>query len=306
MTWTLSAFADEAGETLEEQIEALREAQIFHVDLRNVDGHNIAALPLDHAAAVRRKLDDALITVHMYGSPIGKIDIADDFEIDAQRMKRLGELRPILGATAVRMFSYYNKASAPADRWRTEAVDRVKRLAELAEKYDLVLYHEHEPGLYGGNLATVTNLYDELRQLGTDRFRLIFDFDNYNQAGEDVWSNYLQQRDDISAIHIKESQKQPDGSFMHVPAGQGDGHIARIFADLASRGFSGGLTLEPHLARTAAVLKTAPHGAANRDLAGRSPLECFVIAAQAARQLLSQVNRLEQPPARSASAPAAR
>jgi sugar phosphate isomerase/epimerase len=296
MTWTLSAFADEAGETLNEQIAALNEAQIDHVDLRNVDGYNIVDLPLDHAATVKKKLDDVGVALCMYGSPVGKIDIADDFQVEVRRMRHLGELKQIFGTQAVRMFSYYNKAGAPQPRWRAEAIDRVKRLVELAEKNDLILYHEHEPGLYGGSFAAVMDLYNEMAKLGTTRFRLIFDFDNYNQAGEDVWANYQSQRQYISAIHIKESQKQPDGSFMHVPAGRGDGKVARVLADLAACGWEGSLTLEPHLARTAAVLKTAPHGQANRDLADRTPHECFVIAAKAARQLLHEVGRLDTQP----------
>ena len=292
MPWTLSAFADEAGETLTEQIAALTEAQIDHVDLRNVDGFNIVDLPLDHAENIRKKLEDVGIAVCMYGSPIGKIDIADDFQIDVRRMKHLGELRQIFGADAVRMFSYFNKHQAPPNRWRAEAVDRIKRLVELAEQHGLVLYHEHEPGVYGGNLETVMDLYTQARELGSDRFRLIFDFDNYNQAGEDVWGNYQKQRPHISAIHLKESQKQPDGSFMHVPVGQGDGQIERILCDLSACGWEGPLTLEPHLARTAAVLKTGPHGQANRTLAGLTPHECFVLAAKTAREMLERVGQL--------------
>ena len=296
MGWILSAFADEAGETLNEQIAALTEAQIDHVDLRNVDGYNIVELPLDHAASVKKKLDAMGIALCMYGSPVGKIDIADDFQIEVKRMNHLGELKQIFGAQAVRMFSYYNKGGASPDKWRAEAVDRVKRLVELAEKNDLVLYHEHEPGLYGGSFKTVMDLYEQMQKLGGDRFRLIFDFDNYNQAGEDVWENHQNQRRHVAAIHLKESQKQPDGSFMHVPVGQGDGHVPEILADLAACGWEGSLTLEPHLARTAAVLKTSPHGEANRQLAGRTPHECFILAAQAARALLHQVDRLDTQP----------
>lgn len=293
MAWTLSAFADEAGETFNEQIAALTEAQIDHIDLRNVDGYNVVDLPLEHAAAMKKKLDDLGIAVCMYGSPIGKIDIADSFEIEERRMAHLGELRQIFGAQAVRMFSYFNKGNAPQERWRREAVDRVKWLAELAEQHDLVLYHEHEPGLFGGDLTTVETLREEVQKVSPERFRLIFDFDNYNQAGEDVWDNYTRQRRWISAIHLKESRKQADGSFMHVPAGQGDGQIERILSDLAASGWEGSLTLEPHLARSAAVMKTGPHGQANTALADLTPHECFIVAAQAARELLRKVGKLK-------------
>jgi sugar phosphate isomerase/epimerase len=292
MAWILSGFADEAGETSDEQIGALEEADVRHVDLRNLDGFNIVDLPLDHAERVKKKLDAAGIKVCMYGSPIGKIDIGDDFAIDEKRLEHLGRLRTVFGATAVRIFSYYNKANAPVEQWQAEAVRRVSRLAERAERYGLYLYHEHEPGLFGGNFERVETLRQQVQSEAGDRFRLIFDFDNYNQAGEDVWENYTRQKPWVRAIHLKESQRQPDGSFMHVPVGQGDGQIARILGDLAASGWEGSLTLEPHLARSPAVLKTGPHGLANKSLASLTHRECFVVAARAAQDLLHQVGKL--------------
>lgn len=292
MAWILSGFADEADQDMDRQIAALVEAGVKYVDLRNVDGINIVDLPLDHAQLVKQKLDTAGIKVCMYGSPIGKIDLADDFEIDRKRMDRLGELKEVFGAQAVRLFSYFNKkAGLPAEQWRQRAIERLQGLIELAEQHDLILYHEHEPGLYGGDLLSVKVLRDELHLQNPHRFRLIFDFDNFNQAGHNVWSCYEELKDVIGAIHLKESKKQPDGSFMHVPVGQGDGHVEQILRDLATRKWEGSLTLEPHLARSPAVLATGPHGQANQSLADLTPHECFVVAAEAAHDLLERVGK---------------
>lgn len=294
MAWILSAFADEADQDMDRQIAALQEARIKSVDLRNVDGINIVDLPLDHARRVRKKLDDAGVSVCMYGSPIGKIDLADDFETDCKRLTHLGALKEIFGARAVRLFSYFNKkAGASPQEWKARSIERLTALVELAEKLDLVLYHEHEPGVYGGDLPTVRVLRDELHLLHPSRFKLIFDFDNFNQAGHDVWACYQELKDVVGAIHLKESRRQPDGAFMHVPAGQGDGQIEKILRDLASRGWQGSLTLEPHLARSPAVLATGPHGQANQFLADLSPFDCFVVAAQAAHGLLKGIARYE-------------
>lgn len=43
------------------------------------------------------KLKDAGVAVHMYGSPLSKINIVDDFKIDTDRLKRLRDLSGILG-----------------------------------------------------------------------------------------------------------------------------------------------------------------------------------------------------------------
>ena len=292
MPWTLSAFADEASQSIDEQIAVLTESQIDHVDLRNVDGTNIVELPPDHAEQVRQKLDAAGIGVCMYGSPMGKIDIADDFEIDLKRLRHLGEMKKVFGASAVRIFSYFNQHGADDAAWRAEALDRLNRLAELAEELGLVLYHENELGIYGGMLEGVSVLRDEVHKRHPEHFKLIFDFDNYNQGGEDVWANWLELRDTTGAIHLKESKRKPDGGYQHVPAGEGDGHIPEILADLAERGWEGPLTLEPHLARSEAVLATGAHGEANEQLADMTPQQCFQVAAKAARKLLKDVDRL--------------
>ena len=59
MTWTLSAFADEAADSAADQIAALTAAKINHVDLRMVDGINIVELPTDQAKAVKQQSDEA-------------------------------------------------------------------------------------------------------------------------------------------------------------------------------------------------------------------------------------------------------
>ncbi len=288
MTWTLSAFADEADESIDGQIAALSEAGIDHVDLRGVDGINICDLPLDHAQAVKKKLDAAGMHVCMYGAPIGKLNLADDLNLDLTRLKHLGELKKIFGAEKVRIFSYYNKAGADEATWRNGSLTQLRRLIDLADSLGLVLYHENELNVFGDTLERVCVLRDELHRQAPKIFKLIFDFDNFNQMGQDVRTCWETLRDSVEAIHLKESKRQADGSFQHVPSGQGDGRIPEALTDLAARRWSGPLTLEPHLARSAAVLATGPHGQANQSLADLNPTECFVLAAKAAQNLIHQ------------------
>jgi len=291
MTWILSGFADEASESIDEQIETLAASKIDHIDLRCVDGINIVDLPLDHAEAVQKKLQAAGVSVCMYGSPIGKLNLADDLELDLKRLRHLGKLQSIFGARKVRIFSYYNREGADEAAWRKGSLDQLRKLVDLADELGLVLYHENELNIFGDYLRRVCVLRDELHKPHPDAFRLIFDFDNFNQCEENVWDNYLELRDHVGAIHLKESRRQADGSYQHVPVGEGDGHIPQILGDLAERGWEGPLTLEPHLARSAAVLATGPHGAANQSLSDLSPQECFVVAAQAAHKVIEQVGR---------------
>ena len=121
----------------------------------------------------------------------------------------------------------------------------------------LVLYHENERHIFGDRLPGVKVIADELRGgSGDGPFRIIFDFDNFNQTGDDVWRNWLELRDQTDGFHVKDS----DPNNQHVPAGRGVGKIREILSDALGRGWQGPLTLEPHLAHSAAVLATGPHG----------------------------------------------
>ena len=283
MTWTLSAFADEADQSIDTQIKALHEAGIAYIDPRSVDGINISELQPDHAQKVADKLNAGNIKVSMLGSPLGKIDIADDLETDLAKLRNMAAIKDILGCNAVRIFSYYNREKVSADQWQTKSLDYLKRLRDLASQTGMVLYHENEAGIFGEKLDGNLILAEQLRD--GDTFRLIFDFDNYNHAGDDVWEDWTKLRDVTDAIHLKDS----DENHQHVPAGQGAGKISEILTDAVARGWTGPLTLEPHLAHSKAVMATGPSGQANAQFANLTEYECFQVAAKTAKDLLSNV-----------------
>ena len=54
----LSAFADEAGSTLDEQISALKDNQIDYIEPRNIDKKGILTLTDEELYEIKRKLDE--------------------------------------------------------------------------------------------------------------------------------------------------------------------------------------------------------------------------------------------------------
>lgn len=281
MTWTLSAFADEAAATCDEQIVALKRSGLTHIDIRGIDGHNITALPLGQARIVRDKLDQAGIHVAMYGSPIGKIDIADDFETDIAKLRHLGDILPILGCGAVRIFSYYNRKKKSHTEWQETALSRLLKLRESAKNLGLVLYHENERDIYGDLAADVEVIGNVVRDGVT--FRMIFDFDNYNQSKEDVWANWQRLHSQVDAFHLKDSK----GSE-HVPVGSGDGRVVDILTDAVRRGWSGPCSVEPHLSHSTAVAATGPSGTQSEAYGNIPTTESFHIACEAAKKVLTE------------------
>lgn len=288
MNWILSGFADEADEAIDIQIQTLKKANLQRVDLRSVDGINIVDLPIDHANQVQEKLTNAGITVGMYGSPIGKLDLADDFTTDVNRVKHLGKLKPIFNCDKVRLFSYYNKENLPEAQWQAETVRRLDELSKVAADVGLTLFHENECHIFGDTIDRVSILRDELRAKH-DNFRLIFDFDNYNQSMGEVLSAWEAFKNVTDAIHFKDSIKMDNGEFQHVPIGQGDGNVPKIMQELADMNWSGPISLEPHLAHSPAVMKTGPSGHGNQALADMTPQEVWLVAAQAAHELLNNI-----------------
>jgi len=284
MSWIISGFADEAAESADDQIIAVRDAGLTHIDPRSIDGYNISELPLEHAAALKQKFDTASITVNMLGTPIGKIDIADDFQIDQTKLDHVAKVGQALGCNQVRIFSYYNKNDQSKDAWRNESLSRLTQLKQRAQELGLVLYLENELHLFGDTCEPTLEIISALRDGKT--FKTIFDFDNYNQVGEDVWQNWLKLRDVSDAFHLKES----DSDCQHVPVGEGAGRIKDILTDAKTRGWTGCLSLEPHLAHSPAVMATGASGQANQRLADLSPAQSFVYAAKVAKSLLEEID----------------
>ena len=103
----LCAFADEADASLDGQICALRDHGIRLIELRGVDGRNVADLTEADAHNVRKRLDSAGIAVWSVGSPIGKTDIAEDPEKEQNCFLHVLSLARILGAQCIRLFSFY-------------------------------------------------------------------------------------------------------------------------------------------------------------------------------------------------------
>ena len=279
--WTLSAFSDEAATSLDEQIAAATRAQLRLVDLRSFDGFGISSFPVERAQDAKAKLDAAGIGVQMFGSPLGKIDIADDFSTEIQKLRHMGELAPLLGCSAIRIFSYYNKHNAAKGEWEAIALDRLEQLRDEAKALGLKLYHENERHIFGDLGHDVL----KLAALRNENFGTIFDFDNFNQSGEDVWATWELLRDVTDSIHLKDSTKDNQ----HVPVGQGNGQVERILRDALSRGWSGPLAVEPHLTHSAAVAATSPSGTQNEAFSSMSPADSFHVAVECAQELIARV-----------------
>ena len=233
----LAAFADEADSRLEGQIRALRENRISLLEIRGVDGRNIAEITATEAREIHRRLEEAGIGVWSIGSPSGKIGIADPFHPHLEQFKRLLETADILGASRFRLFSFYLPEREPAAAYRDEALERLSRFCEAAAGMDIRLCHENEKGIYGAGAAECADIHNALPAL-----RAVFDPANFVQCGQDALEAWKRLELYVDYLHIKDAAE--DGRV--VPAGKGIGRLSELLDRYIAAGGEV-VTLEPHL-----------------------------------------------------------
>ena len=237
----LSGFSDEIAPELDLQLAALQEWGVTHLELRAADGVNVSDFTPEKVREVKAKLEAAGISVSSIGSPLGKIGIQEDFAPHLDKLKRTLEIQKELGAPYVRMFSFYiPQDQNPAD-FREEVLDRLGRMVEEAKAWDSVLLHENEKDIYGDNASRCKELMDAFYG---PHFQAVFDFANFVQVGQETLPAYELLKPYVTYVHVKEAQW---GTRTVVLAGQGDGHVGEILADLIGGGWKGFLSLEPHL-----------------------------------------------------------
>lgn len=237
----LSGFSDEIAPELDLQLAALQEWGVTHLELRAADGVNVSDFTPEKVREVKAKLEAAGISVSSIGSPLGKIGIQEDFAPHLDKLKRTLEIQKELGAPYVRMFSFYiPQDQNPAD-FREEVLDRLGRMVEEAKAWDSVLLHENEKDIYGDNASRCKELMDAFYG---PHFQAVFDFANFVQVGQETLPAYELLKPYVEYVHVKDAQW---GTGTVVPAGQGDGHVGEILADLIGGGWKGFLSLEPHL-----------------------------------------------------------
>lgn len=231
----LCAFADEAGNRLEEQIAALKENGIPYLEMRGVNGKNVVQLTDEEAADITARLAEHGLRVWSLGSPAGKSKLSDDFAAEEARFERLLRIADITGARCIRLFSFYG--ADDSDACFEEICRRLNRFLEMAQGHSVVLCHENEKGIYGDMADRCLDLLNTFPQLEG-----IFDPANFIQCGQDTIQAWKLLRQRISYLHIKDALT--NGKV--VPAGKGEGHVRDILADFQARGGSD-VTIEPHL-----------------------------------------------------------
>lgn len=241
--FTISAFADEIDSNLTMQMDVLASLGIHHIEMRGVNGKNISEHSTESIREIKKQLDARGFKISAVGSPIGKMDVTQDFEPHFKLFLHVLELAAILGTRYIRIFSFYIPQGQKPEQFRDEVMERMAQMVKAAEKAGIILLHENEMGIYGESAG---RCLDILQTINSPNLKAIFDPANFIHANEITFPYaYQLLKDHVIYMHIKDALLE-DGAV--VPSGEGDGKLPEILTDLYHSGFSGFLSLEPHLA----------------------------------------------------------
>jgi len=238
----LAAFADEISPDLNEQIKVCKENQVTHFELRGVYGKNVLDFDKALRSEIKTKLHDSGLAVVSIGSPIGKVKISDPWPAHFERFKIAVDAAEYFGAPFVRVFSYYSPEGGCVLEHREEVLRRFRDKVQYIKDRPVTIVHENEAKIYGEKGRECLDL---MKSINSPKLRSAFDFANFVQASEKPLSNWPSLKPYSVHIHIKDALMA--GSKV-VPAGEGDGQVEPILLDLSKSGYTGFLSLEPHLA----------------------------------------------------------
>jgi sugar phosphate isomerase/epimerase len=244
LTVILSGFADEISADPLAQLATLAAESISHLELRSAWSVNVADFSGEHLAAFRAMVDDAGIGVSAIGSPIGKIPVGAPLGPELDRMRRVADVAAELNTTIVRVFSFFIPSGESPERYRGQVIDRLGALAQIAEERGLILAHENEKEIYGD---VPDRCADLITAVGSPALRATFDPANFVQCGVRPFTEaYALLRPQLVYLQVKDALA---ATGQVVPAGQGDGELRETLAALREDGFTGYMSLEPHLAQ---------------------------------------------------------
>lgn len=278
----ISGFADEIDPMLDKQMATLDELGISYIEMRGVDGKNLCDCTLDEARAIKSRMDSRGFKLSAVGSPIGKIQITDDFAPHLEKFRHVLDIAEIMQTKYIRMFSFFMPKDDDPAKWRDEVITRWNGFIEAAKGRGVTLLHENEKGIYGD---IPERCLDLLGALDSPMVRATFDPANFVQCGAHPYpQGYKLLKDYVEYVHVKDACFS-DGHV--VPAGQGDGQVAGLIGALHAAGYEGFLSLEPHLADFSGFKALETDASEDGKAAASEGARCYKLAHSALQAILA-------------------
>ena len=273
----LSAFSDEAGNSIKEQISALKRNGIFLMELRSIDGKNVAEFTEEDAKSYQKELEENGISVWSIGSPLGKVDIDVDFNEYCKKVRHVCKLANIFKTKKIRMFSFFK-----AYNEEEKVFAYLRKMVKIGKEYGVDMCHENEKDVFGDTAERVLKIMQNVEGL-----KYIYDPANYLQCGQSADETLSAFHATTEYFHIKDVIGET-GEL--VPAGYGDTKIKELIAKIDSEKV---LTLEPHLMEFDAY-KSIDNTEMKHKFTFANGQEAFDAAVTALKNILEELNYKEE------------
>lgn len=285
----LSGFADEINESFDTQISCLKSLNMKYLCFRAADGKGIQDYSLEEfKSSILNRLKDNDLSISSLGSPIGKIDIDDvvSFNKQLELLDTFCRMAKLASCKYIRIFSFYVPANCDANKYKDQVIDNLKKFIDIAAKYNIVLIHENEKGIFGDSPERCEILH---KNLDCENFKAAFDFANFVQCDYSPEEAFFLLKDYVVYIHIKDALYS---DHRNVLCGSGDGQIKRILNKfLNDLKYSGFLTLEPHLVNfsTLKMLEHLPSKTERLDDLDGEGFRAFEAQVKAVRDMVAEL-----------------
>jgi sugar phosphate isomerase/epimerase len=243
---SLCGVGDEAGYSLRAQIDAHLALGWSQMELRSVGGLRLGRLDETAVAGLVDELGEAGLRVPVLASTIGdwSSTIARDFAGDVEELGRLLTMAERLAAPFIRIMSY-PAGDTPEPAWGVEVRRRVVELARRAAERGIVLLHENCHGWAAQDPENALALIDATDGRG---LRLLFDVGNPIAHGYDGIGYLHRVLPWVAHLHVKDAVALPDGGAAFLMPGEGNALVLDCIDLVWSSGYSGALSIEPHVA----------------------------------------------------------
>lgn len=236
---------DEAGSSLNDQINASLLLEWKEIELRTIDGEALADIKEGKFKNICKRIKDAGLQTTVIASRIGNWErpISYPFALERKELLCLIERMYSLGARYLRIMSYPNDGFHQ-EIWRMKVFERIYQLTQIAEREGVVLLHENCSG-WGSQSASCT--LQMLRQINTPALQVLFDIGNpvaYNYDGLAYLHAVLPW---VAHVHLKDASRSANGEVTFTYPGQGNAQVLACVQLLLEDGYSGLLSIEPHL-----------------------------------------------------------
>ena len=254
----LTGIGDEAGNTIDAQLRAIKELGWTTLEMRGVEVpgfpkanfHEILEGAFEIAAS---KLTTAGVGVHCFGSTIMNWSrkVTDPFEPILDEVKRCIPRMQRLGTQYVRIMSF--KPGDDDERTPDEVFRRVREVTRLFLDAGLTPVHENCMNYGGMSSRHALELLEKVPGLKWvfDTANPVFNADRSRpkpSPKQDPWEFWTQVRDHVVHIHIKDAtwNAAKNDADYNWP-GEGQGRVRDILKDAFARGYDGGISIEPHM-----------------------------------------------------------